>query len=61
MGVLAESADRDPATLPDLGHHERQVEKAIDGVIADQQRAVRRQVLYAVQLRLHDAAERLER
>jgi hypothetical protein len=37
VGVLAETANGEPAALPDLGHHERQVEEAVDGVVADQQ------------------------
>jgi hypothetical protein len=36
MGVLATATDGEPAVLPDLGHHERQVEEAMDGVIADE-------------------------
>jgi hypothetical protein len=42
MGVLAQAADGEPAVLPDLGHHEGQVQEPIDGVVADQQRALGR-------------------
>jgi hypothetical protein len=58
--VLAESPNGKAAALPDLGHHERQVEEAVDRVVADDQRAVGGHVLEAVELRLRDAAERLE-
>jgi hypothetical protein len=36
VGVLAQPADGDPAALPDLGQHERQVEEAVDGVVPGQ-------------------------
>jgi hypothetical protein len=49
-----EPADREPATLPDLGHHERQVQEHVDRVVADQQRAIAGPVLDAVELRLDD-------
>jgi hypothetical protein len=40
------------AVFPDLGHHERHVEEAIDRVVSDQQRAIGGEVLDAVELRL---------
>ena len=60
VGVLAKATDGEPAALPDLGHHERQVQEPIDSVVADQQRAVSGQVLDAVELRLRDTAEGVE-
>jgi hypothetical protein len=60
VGVLAQAADGDPAALPDLGHHERQIEEAVDGVVPDQERAVIGQVPDAVELGLGDAPVRLQ-
>ena len=42
VGVLAEPANGESAALPDLGHHERQVQEPVDRVVANQQRAVSR-------------------
>ena len=60
MGVLAETADGKPAALPDLGHHERQVEEAVDGVITDHERAIAGQVADPVDPRLANPGERPE-
>jgi hypothetical protein len=60
VGALAEPADREPATLPDLGHHERQVQEPVDRVVADQQRAIAGPVLDVVELVLDDPAQGLE-
>ncbi len=59
--VLTETADREVAPLPQLGHRERQVEQAVEGVVADDQHAaVIRDVVDADDLRLRDARQRGE-
>jgi hypothetical protein len=60
VSVLPETADGKPAALPDLGHHERQVQEAVDGVIADEERAIGGQVAGPIEPRLANPAQRTE-
>ena len=57
MGVFAEPPKANAPPFPQLSRHERDVDESKQGVVADEQRAARRNPLDSVDLRLGDALQ----
>ena len=57
MGMFAEPPQANAPPFPQLGRHERDVDQSKQGVVADEQRAARRNPLDSVDLRLGDALQ----